>query len=130
MLQAFFSIGVLVVLLLVFLLPASYVYWQNHIDVRLIGPEPAVAEPGEELALTVVTGLPKGAPLKGVLLEVYFGSQTIAVKKIESSPFELTLEVPHLRPGYHKVNVRARKLGYFDGNSDYELLVAQGEKTG
>jgi hypothetical protein len=127
MLQAFFSLVVLVVLLLIFLLPASYIYWQNHIDVRVIGPEPAVAEPGENLTLTVVTGLPKNAPLKGVLLEVRLGSQIVAVEKIEVSPFELTMEVPLLRPGYHRVGVRARKLGYFDGTSDYELLVAQGE---
>lgn len=127
MLQAFFSLVVLVLLLLVFLLPTSYIYWQNHIDVRLIGPEPAVAEPGEKLTLTVVTGLPKNAPLKGVLLEVFFGSQTVTVEKIEVSPYELTLDIPHLRPGYHKVAVRARKLGYFDGTSDYELLIAQGE---
>ncbi len=127
LIQAFFSLVVLVLLLLVFLLPASYIYWQNHIDVRVIGPDPAVAEPGEKLTLTVVTGLPKNAPLKGVLLEVFFGSQTIAVEKIERSPYELILVTPDLRPGYHKVTVRARKLGYFDGTSDYELLVAQGE---
>ncbi len=126
-LHAFFGIIVLLLLLLIFLLPASYIYWQNHIDVRVIGPEPAVAEPGEKLTLTVVTGLPKNAPLKGVLLEVFFGSKTIAVEKLEISPFELILDIPNLRPGYHKVTVRARKLGYFDGTSDYELLIAQGE---
>ena len=126
-LEAFFGIAVLVLLLLVFLLPASYIYWQNRIDVHLIGPEPAVAEPGEKLTLTVVTGLPKNAPLKGVLLEVFLGPQVYTVEKIKISPFELTVDIPTIRPGYHKVSVRVRKLGYFDGTSDYELLIAQGE---
>jgi hypothetical protein len=125
--EAYFSLAALVLLLLVFLLPASYIYWQNHIDVRVIGPDPAVAEPGEKLLLTVVTGLPKNAPLKGVLLEVFFGSKAIAVEKIQTSPYELILETPDIRPGYHKVTVRARKLGYFDGTSDYELLIAKAE---
>lgn len=124
---AYFSVVALVLLLLIFLLPSSYIYWSNHIDVHVIGPEPAVAEPGEKLTITVVTGLPRNAPLKGVLLEVFLGSQTIAVEKLETSPFELILDVPKLRPGYHKVTARARKLGYFDGTSDYELLIAQGE---
>jgi hypothetical protein len=130
MLEAFFGVVVLVLLLLVFLLPASYIYWQNRIDVQLIGPEPAVAEPGEKIKLTVVTGLPKNAPLKGVLLEVFLGPRTYTVEKIDTSPFELTVDIPVIRPGYHKVSVRAKKLGYFDGTSDYELLIAQGEAVG
>ena len=113
----------LILLLLLFLLPASYMYWGRRISVRVLGPTPAAAEPGEQLTLTVVTGFPGGIPSKGALLEALLGPLTMAVQKLEGSPTQLTITVPPLPPGYHQLAVRVSKLGYFSGSDIFEFLV-------
>lgn len=112
-----------ILLFLVFLLPASYVYWRYRIDVRVLGPEPAAAEPGDQLTLTIVTGFPSHTSSKGALVEAFLRSLSVATQKLEGSPTQLTLTVPELQPGYHKIKIRVTKIGCFSGASDYELLV-------
>ncbi len=113
-----------IILFLLFLLPASYVYWRYRIDVRVLGPEPAAAEPGDQLILTVATGFPSHTSPKGALVEAFLGPLSVATEKLEGSPTKLTLTIPELQPGYHKVTIRVTKMGCFSGTSDYELLIA------
>ena len=116
-------------LLLLFLLPASFVYWRYRIDVKVIGPEPAAAEPEDEITLTVVIGLPGNASPKGAVLEAFLGDLVIATQKVEVSPTQLPLKVPDITPGYHNFVVKVSQLGYFSGSSSYELLIAPGEPS-
>jgi hypothetical protein len=118
---------VYLILFLLFLLPASYVYWNHRIDVKVLGPEIAAAEPGEELRLTIVVGLPRGAHLKHAVLEAFLGSLNVSTQKVESSPTELSLQIPDVRPGYHTITIQVSQDGYFKGSSSYELLIATGE---
>jgi hypothetical protein len=113
-----------VLLFLIFLLPASYVYWRYRIDVRILGPEPAAAEPGDQITLTIAIGFPSHTSSKGALVEASLGSLSVATQKLESSPTQLTLTVPELQPGYHKIIVRVTKIGCFSGSGSYELLIA------
>lgn len=119
--------SVYLILLLVFLLPASYVYWNHRIDVKVLGPELAAAEPGEELRLTVAVGLPGNVHPKHALLEAFFGTLNISTQKLESSPTELSLRIPDVHPGYHTVTIQVTQEGYFKGTSSYELLIVTGE---
>ena|GEM_PF-2882478 len=114
-------------LLLVFLLPASYVYWSHRIEVRLLGPEVAAAEPGEELKLTIAVGLPGNEPPKNAVLEGFLGNLNIITQKLESSPTELHLRIPEVSPGYHRITIQVTQEGYFTGSSSYELLIATSE---
>jgi uncharacterized protein (DUF58 family) len=114
---------------LLFLLPSSYVYWRHRIDVKVIGPEPAAAEPEEEINLTIAIGLPGNASPKGAILEAFLGELVIAAQKVEVSPTSLPLKVPDISSGYHKVEVRVSQEGYFSGSSSYELLIAPGEPS-
>jgi hypothetical protein len=116
-------------LFLLFLLPSSFIYWRHRIDVKVIGPEPAAAEPEDEINLTVVIGLPGNASPKGAVLEAFLGDLVIAAQKVEASPTQLPLKVPNLTPGYHNFEVKVSQLGYFSGSSSYELLIAPGEPS-
>lgn len=116
-------------LFLLFLLPSSFVYWRYRIDVKVIGPEPAAAEPEDEINLTVVIGLPGNASPKGAVLEAFLGDLVIAAQKVEASPTQLPLKVPDITPGYHNFEVKVSQLGYFSGSSSYELLIAPGEPS-
>jgi hypothetical protein len=118
---------VYLILLLVFLLPASYVYWNYRIDVKVLGPELAAAEPGEELQLTVAVGLPGSAHPKHAVLEAFLGNLNILTQKLESSPTELSLRIPDVLPGYRKIIIQVTQEGYFKGTSSYELLIVTGE---
>ncbi|MFW9830556.1 MAG: hypothetical protein ACFFD8_02140 [Candidatus Thorarchaeota archaeon] len=113
-------------LLLLFLLPTSYVYWRYRIDVKVLGPEPAAAEPGDDIDLTVAVGIPQNASLKGALLEAFIGNLNIATQKLEASPTHLRVTIPALSPGYHKITVKVTKEGYFQSSNAYELLIAPG----
>ncbi|MFX0169130.1 MAG: hypothetical protein ACFE89_07170 [Candidatus Hodarchaeota archaeon] len=114
-------------LFLVFLLPSSFVYWRHRIDVKVLGPEPAAVEPGDEITLTVAVGLPGDTSPKGAVLEAFLGELIIATQKVERSPVYLSLQVPEITPGYHKVIVRVSQEGYFSASNAYELLIAPGE---
>ncbi len=116
-------------LFLFFLLPSSFIYWRYRIDVKVIGPEPAAAEPDDEINLTVVIGLPGNASPKGAVLEAFLGDLVVAAQKVEASPTQLPLKVPDITPGYHKFEVKVSQLGYFSGSSSYELLIAPGEPS-
>ncbi|MDO8123057.1 MAG: hypothetical protein Q6364_01605 [Candidatus Hermodarchaeota archaeon] len=116
-------------LFLLFLLPSSFIYWRYRIDVKVIGPEPAAAEPDDEINLTVVIGLPGNASPKGAVLEAFLGDLVVAAQKVEASPTQLPLKVPDITPGYHKFEVKVSQLGYFSGSSSYELLIAPGEPS-
>ena len=116
-------------LFLLFLLPSSFIYWRYRIDVKVIGPEPAAAEPEDEITLTVVIGLPGNASPKGAVLEAFLGDLVIATQKVEVSPTQLPLKVPDITPGYHNFVVKVSQLGYFSGSSSYELLIAPGEPS-
>jgi hypothetical protein len=116
-------------LFLLFLLPSSFIYWRYRIDVKVIGPEPAAAEPEDEITLTVVIGLPGNASPKGAVLEAFLGDLVIAAQKVEESPTQLPLKVPDITPGYHNFEVKVSQLGYFSGSSSYELLIAPGEPS-
>jgi hypothetical protein len=116
-------------LFLFFLLPSSFIYWRYRIDVKVIGPEPAAAEPEDEITLTVVIGLPGNASPKGAVLEAFLGDLVIAAQKVEASPTQLPLKVPDIPPGYHNFEVKVSQLGYFSGSSSYELLIAPGEPS-
>ena len=118
---------VYLILLLVFLLPASYVYWNHRIDVKVLGPEIAAAEPGEELHLTVAVGFPGSAHPKHAVLEAFLGNLNVLTQKLESNPAELSLRIPDVHPGYHKVTIQITQEGYFKGLSSYELLIVAGE---
>ncbi len=115
------------VLLLVFLLPASYVYWSHRIDVKVLDPELAAAEPGEDIKLTVAVGFPGNEPPKNAVLEAFLGNLNITTQKLESSPTELHLRIPVVSPGYHTITIQVTQEGYFKGTSSYELLIATGE---
>jgi hypothetical protein len=114
-------------LFLVFLLPTSLVYWRHRIDVKIIGPEPAAAEPGDEITLTVAVGLPGESPPKGAVLEAFFGDLVVATQKVEEGPVNLSLKIPEIDYGYHKITVRITRDGYFSATNAYELLIAPGE---
>ena len=114
-------------MLLVFLLPSSVVYWRHRIDVKILGPEPAAAEPGDEITLTVAVGLPGEVSPKGAVLEAFFGDLVVATQKIEQSPVNLSLRIPEVAPGYRKITVRVTQDGYFSATNAYELLIAPGE---
>lgn len=116
-------------LFLLFLLPSSFIYWRYRIDVKVIGPEPAAAEPEDEITLTVVIGLPGNASPKGAVLEAFLGDLVVAAQKVEASPTQLPLKVPDILPGYHNFEVKVSQLGYFSGSSSYELLIAPGEPS-
>ncbi len=116
-------------LFLLFLLPSSFVYWHYRIDVKVIGPEPAAAEPEDEINLTVVIGLPGSASPKGAVLEAFLGELVIAAQKVEASPTQLPVKIPAIPPGYHNFKVKVSQLGYFSGSSSYELLIAPGEPS-
>lgn len=116
-------------LFLLFLLPSSYIYWRYRIDVKVIGPKPAAAEPEDEINLTVVIGLPGNASPKGAVLEAFLGDLVVAAQKVEMSPTQLPLKVPDITPGYHNFEVKVSQLGYFSGSSSYELLIAPGEPS-
>jgi uncharacterized protein (DUF58 family) len=116
-----------VFMLLLFLLPSSFVYWRHRLEVNVIGPEPAAAEPGDEIALTVVVGFPGAASPKGAVLEAFFGDLVVATQKLERSPVNLTFQIPEINPGYHKITVRVSQDGYFTATNAYELLIAPGE---
>ncbi len=118
---------VYLILLLIFLLPSSYVYWSHRIDVKVLGPEPAAAEPGDEIKLTVAIGFPGNGPPKNALLEAFLGNLNITTQKLQSSPTELGLRIPEVSPGYHKITIQVTHEGYFKGTSSYELLIAKGE---
>jgi len=118
---------VYLILLLIFLLPASYVYWNHRIDVKVLGPEIAAAEPGEELHLTVAVGFPGNAHPKHAVLEAFLGNLNVSTQKLESSPTELSLRIPDVHPGYHTVTIQVTQEGYFKGTSTYELLIVTGE---
>lgn len=121
--------GILVylILLLLFLLPASYVYWNHRIEVKVLAPELEAAEPGEELKLTVAVGFPGDEIPKGAVLEAFLGSLNVSTQKLESSPTELHLRIPEISSGYHKITILVTQQGYFQGRSSYELLIAKGE---
>ncbi|MFX1318518.1 MAG: hypothetical protein ACFE9D_09740 [Promethearchaeota archaeon] len=119
---------VYLVLFLLFLLPASYVYWSHRIDVKVLGPELGVAEPGEELKLTVVVGFPKNEPPKNAVLEAFLGALNIATQKLESSPTELHLRIPDVSSGYHNITIQVTRDGYFKGIGSYELLIAASDQ--
>ena len=126
--NVFFQVSLIYVfLLLLFLLPSSFVYWRHRIDVKVIGPEPAVAEPSDEVSLTVVVGFPGEATPKGAVLEAFLGDLVVATQKIEESPVNLVLQIPEINPGYHKIIVRVSREGYFTATNAYELLIAPGE---
>lgn len=110
-------------LFLVFLLPSSYIYWRYRIEVKIIGPEPAAAEPGDNLNLTIAIGFPRNASPKGAVLEVYLRDLNIATQKVELNPTQLTIRIPEINPGYHKIMVRVSQEGYFNGSSSYEVLI-------
>ena len=116
-------------LFLLFLLPSSFIYWRYRIDVKVIGPEPAAAEPEDEINLTVVIGLPGNVSPKGAVLEAFLGDLVIAAQKVEASPTQLPLKIPDITPGYHNFEVKVSQLGYFSGSSSYELLIAPGEPS-
>jgi hypothetical protein len=118
---------VYVILFLLFLLPTSYVYWRHRIDVKVLGPDPAAAEPEDDINLTVAIGFPRDVSPKGAILEAFLGDIVIAAQKVESSPTQLPFKVPDMPPGYYKVVVRVSQEGYFSGSSSYELLIAPGE---
>ncbi len=118
-----------VLLLLIFLLPASYVYWQHRIQVKVLIPTPTAVEPGETVTVKVVTGFPGKQPVKGATLEAFFGSYVIAADKLEGSPFDLEITVPPLTPGYHKMSVKVSKDGLFAGTSYEEILVMPPESN-
>ncbi|MFX1566193.1 MAG: hypothetical protein ACFFCH_09395 [Promethearchaeota archaeon] len=118
---------VYIVLFLVFLLPASYIYWSLRIDVKVLGPKLAAAEPGEELKLTVVVGFPGNATPKGALIEAFFDNLNIYTQKLESSPSEVQLQIPEVSSGYHTITIQVTQEGYFKGINSYELLVATSE---
>jgi hypothetical protein len=118
---------VYLILLLVFLLPASYVYWNHRIDVKVLGPELAAAEPGEDLQLTVAVGLPGSAHPKHAVLEAFLGNLNILTQKLESSPTVLSLRIPDVTPGYHNITIQVTQQGYFKGMGSYEILIATGE---
>ena len=118
---------VYLILLLVFLLPTSYVYWNHRIDVKVLGPEIAAAEPGEELQLTVAVGFPGNTHPKHAVLEAFLGNLNVSTQKLESSPTELSLRIPDVNPGYHTVTIQVTQDGYFKGTSTYELLIVTGE---
>lgn len=113
----------LFLLLLAFLLPSSYVYWHNRIRVTVIGSEPDVAEPGDQISLTVATGFPGAMAAKGAVLEASLGGIALATEKLEGSPTQLTLVVPNVHPGYYTLDVEVTHLGCFAGKGAYELLV-------
>jgi len=126
--NALFQVSlVYVFLLLLFLLPSSFVYWRHRIDVKVLGPEPAAAEPGDEIALTVVVGFPGEVSPKGAVLEAFLSDLAVATQKIESSPVNLVLQLPEINPGYHKITIRVSQDGYFTATNAYELLIAPGE---
>lgn len=114
----------LFLLLLVFLLPSSYVYWHHRIHVTVIGSEPEAAEPGDQISLTVAAAFPGAMPIKGAVIEASLGGVAVATEKLEGSPTQLTLAVPNLRPGYYTLDVQVTRLGCFTGKSSYELLIA------
>jgi len=120
----------LFLLLLVFLLPSSYLYWHNRIHVSVIGSQPDAAEPGDQISLTVAAAFPGATPVKGAVLEASLGGVEIATEKLESSPTQLCLAVPNLRPGYYKLDVQVTRLGCFAGKSSYELLITPSSVTG
>jgi hypothetical protein len=125
---ALFQVSLIYVfLLLLFLLPSSVVYWRHRIDVKVLGPEPAAAEPGDEITLTVAVGFPGQTPPKGAVLEAFFGDLVVATQKIERSPVDLSLQIPEIDSGYHKITVRVSRDGYFSATNAYELLIAPGE---
>jgi len=119
---------VYLVLFLLFLLPASYVYWSHRIDVKVLGPELRVAEPGEELKLTVVVGFPKNEIPENAVLEAFLGNLNITIQKIESSPTELHLRIPNVSSGYHNITIQVTRDGYFTGTGSYELLIATSDQ--
>lgn len=116
-------------LFLIFLLPASFIYWRHRIEVKVLGPDPAAAEPGEDIGLTVVVGLPRNESPKGAVLETFLGDLNITTQKLEESPTQLQVIIPDVSPGYHKITVQVTKDGYFKGSSSYELLIAPGEAS-
>jgi hypothetical protein len=120
----------LFLLLLIFLLPSSYVYWHNRIHVSVIGSQPDAAEPGDQISLTVAAAFPGATPAKGAVLEASLGGVEVAVEKLEGSPTQLSLAVPNLRPGYYTLDVQVTHLGCFAGKSSYELLVTPPSGTG
>ena len=122
------GVFVYLILFLVFLLPASYVYWSHRIEVKVLGPELAVAEPGENLKLTVVVGFPRNEHPKSAVLEAFLDNLNIATQKLESSPTELSLQIPEVAPGYHTISIQITQEGYFNGRHSYELLIAPGEE--
>lgn len=124
-----FQVGLgYLVLFLVLLLPSSYVYWRHRVDVKVLGPEPAVAEPGDEITLMVAIGFPDQASPKGAVLEAFIGNFNVATEKVEGSPTQLNLRVPEINPGYHKISTRVSQEGYFTSTSDYELLIIPPEE--
>ncbi len=124
MIAVFQGVLIYFFLFLLFLLPSSYVYWSHRIEVKVLGSEPAAAEPDDELNLTVVIGLPRNASPKGAILEAFLGELNIAAQKVEGSPTELKIHIPDVTPGYHKILVRVIQESYFTGSSSYELLIA------
>lgn len=127
MIAVFQGVLIYFFLFLLFLLPSSYVYWSHRIEVKVLGSEPSAAEPGDELDLTVVIGLPGRASPKGAVLEAFLGELNIAARKVEGNPTQLRIHIPDVSPGYHKVFVRVLQEGYFTGSSSYELLIAPGD---
>jgi hypothetical protein len=103
------------------------VYWSHRIDVKVLGPKLAAAEPGEELKLTVVVGLPRNETLKGALIEAFFDNLNIYTQKLVSSPSEVPLQIPEVSSGYHTITIQVTQEGYFKGTNSYELLVATSE---
>jgi hypothetical protein len=118
---------VYLILLLAFLLPTSYVYWSHRIHVKVLGPEVAAAEPGEDLKLTVAVDFPRHQLPKNAVLEAFLGNLNITTQKLESSPTELRLQIPQVDSGYHKITIRVSQEGYFRGMSSYELLIAKSD---
>ncbi len=119
---------VYVFLFLIFLLPASYVYWRYRIEVKVLGPDPAAAEPGDEIHLTIAIGFPRKINPKGAILEAFLKNLNIATQKVDTSPTTLLVKIPEITVGYHKITVRVSQEGYFAGSSSYELLIAQGDQ--
>ena len=116
-------------LLLLFLLPSSFIYWRHRIDVKVLGPEPAAAEPGDEITLTVAVGFPGEVSPKGAVLEAFFGDLVVAIQKIEGSPLDLSLQIPDINPGYHRITIRVSQDGFFSATNAYELLIVPGEAS-
>jgi hypothetical protein len=111
-------------LFLAFLLPSSYVYWHNRIQVSVLGSESEAVEPGEQITLTVAAAFPGALPAKGAILEASLEGVAVVTEKLEGSPTQLALAVPNLPPGYYTLDVQVTQLGCFTGKSSYELLIA------